>query len=389
MKICIIYGWHKLAICKKRDCVRILLFYACTLIGILNPHLISGQENLSISYVYGNIHPHNTLIKPLIKEPVKGFTINYSLKNSCGESWRRFFNYPNQGISYNFMSYGNPEVLGNSHSLSYFLQFSLLPRRRYFDIGLAEYIGIGYFEKKYDPVKNPDNQAISSNFNIGATIRLYTKIRIKPIYIEYSRGLNHFSNGLTKEPNLGINIKNESFTIGYEFENQPIRKKISKTERDIKTRNEFWIYGASGMKEITSTEQKKYTPVNASINYTYRTSVINKMGIGFDFVYDPSIEDFASLNYDYHGETPLNFRYGISLHNEFILGKTGIFTSYGLNLQMNEYYTRQRYYKAGVKFYFNNFIGVVLLRAIPLFRADLVEFGIGYRIMPKNKKNEH
>ena len=55
---------------------------------------------------------------------------------------------------------------------------------------------------------------------------------------------------------------------------------------------------------------------------------------------------------------------------------------------MNEYYTRQRYYKVGFKFYFGDFIGVAILRAIPLFRADLVEFGIGYRISPKGKKHE-
>jgi len=41
----------------------------------------------------------------------------------------------------------------------------------------------------------------------------------------------------------------------------------------------------------------------------------------------------------------------------------------------------------GFKFYFKNVIGVALLRAIPLFRADLVELGIGYRISVKSKKS--
>ena len=391
MKICNIPNSQKLMLCKKLSCIKSILFITIFTIGLITPGHILGQESFRISYLYGDIHPHNVLIKPLMKEPARGFSIDYTLKNSAGEYWRKFLNYPNYGISYNYMSFGNPEVLGNSHSILYFMQFSLFPRRKYFDIGLMEYAGIAYFRKKYDPVNNPENQAISTNLNIGATIRLYARVRIKPIYIEYSRGLNHFSNGLIKTPNLGINIKNESFTLGYEFEEQPVHKKVPKAERNIGSRHEFWIYGATGMKEIDGMEQKKHIPVNASLNYTYRTSVMNKMGIGFDFVYDPSLEDFAYANYEYQGEPPLNFRYGVSLHNEFIFGKAGLFTSYGLNLRMNEFYTRQRYYKAGLKFYFDNFIGVILLRAMPLFRADLVEFGIGYRISPKskNKQNEY
>ena len=381
---------QKIPVCKKQKCTNLALLYGCLILCIASLETATGQESVNASYLHGRIHPHNTLIKPLIEDPVQGFTISYAWKNSQGKDWRRYLNYPNHGISYNYMSYGNPEILGSSHSLLYFMQFSLLPRRKYFDIGVSEYIGVGYFKKKHDPVNNPENQAISTNLNIGATIRLYARIRIKPIYMEYSRGLNHFSNGLVKAPNLGLNVKNDGFTIGYELEDQPERKKIPKEKHNIDSRHEFWIYGATGVKEIDDMNQKKYIPVNASLNYTYQTSVINKMGIGLDFVYDPSLEDYAYENYEYYGEPSLNFRYGISLHNEFILGRAGLFTSYGLNLQMNKYYTRQRYYKAGVKVYFNNFIGVVLLRAIPLFRADLVEFGIGYRISPKkrNIKNQ-
>ena len=136
-------------------------------------------------------------------------------------------------------------------------------------------------------------------------------------------------------------------------------------------------------------EQKRYFPLSASLNYSYRTSLINKMGIGLDLVYDSSLEDFAYLNYEYQGSPPLNFRYGISLHNEFLFGRTGLFTSYGFYPKILEYYTRQRYYKVGAKIYFNNLVGVVLLRAIPLFRADVIEFGIGYKISkPKRNSKE-
>lgn len=357
---------------------------------MLNCLNINAQEGISMSYNVGVIYPHNTDIKPLVKDPVRGFTINYYFPNKWGEEWRNFYNHPNNGLSFNYKSYGNPEVVGNSYSLSSFFQMSVLPRRKYFDLGFLVFSGLGYITKIYDEVENPTNLAISTHLNITADLRYYVKIRFHPVYVEYSRGLNHFSNGIIKAPNLGINVKNNNFTLGYEFEDQPVHKKIPKVERNKEPRHEFWIYGAMGVKEISGLPGKSYVSTNASINYSYRTTVINKMGIGLDFVYDPSLEDYAYLTYNsYHGEPSLNFRSGISLHNEFVFKRTGLFTSYGLNFKMNEFYARQRYYKVGLKFYFKNVVGVVLLRAIPLFRADLLELGVGYRIPVKSKKTEN
>lgn len=365
------------------------LIIACAIILICITLNNSAQEAVGISYNYGKIHPHNTNIKSLVKDPVRGFTLNYYFQNASGEEWRNFYNHPNIGLSFNYKSYGNPEVVGNSYSLSSFIQMSVLPRRKYVNLGFLAYYGLGYISKIYDEDKNPTNLAISTHLNINADLRYYIKVRTHPIFLEYSRGLNHFSNAIIKAPNLGINAKNHNFTLGYEFEDLPEHKKIPKTEREKKPLHEFWIYGAIGVKEVSGLSGKNYVSANTSLNYTYRTTVINKMGIGFDFVYDPSLEDYAYLTYTgYQGEQPLNFRSGISLHNEFVFKRTGLFTSYGLNFKMNDFYARQRYYKVGLKFYYNNIVGIVFLRAIPLFRADLLELGIGYQIPVKNKKHK-
>ena len=359
------------------------------LILFLFSQKIHAQEAVSVSYNYGRIVIHTPSIENLINGPIHGFSINYTLSNKKGTEWRRLYNFPDYGFSYNFKSYHNPDILGDSHSVTGFFQMPVLPKRSRINFGFIGFAGLGIFTKKYDPKYNPLNSAVSSTMNISAEARLYGKIRIKPLFLEYSYGLNHFSNGLLKAPNLGINVLNNSFLLGYEMEDTPVFEKISTNVRNIEQRNEFWIYGGIGTKQIDGMEQKRYFPLNASVNYSYRTSVINKMGVGLDFIYDPSLEDYAYLNYEYQGSPPLNFRYGISLHNEFLFGRTGFFTSYGFYPKILEYYTRQRYYKVGAKLYFKHIIGVVLLRAIPLFRADVIEFGIGYRISgPKRNSTQ-
>lgn len=343
-----------------------------------------SQESINAAYNYGSILIHSTSINEIGTGPVKGFIINYSFSNKRGEEWRKYYNYPNYGISYNFKSYGNPDVLGNSHSLTSFLQLSFLRKHRFFDLGFKGFAGAGYFTKIYDPVKNPKNRAISAHINISAEARLYSKIRVEPLFIEYSFGLNHFSNGLTKAPNLGINVLNNTFTFGYEFEKQAVVKKPIKTERPALLKNEFWFFASTGLKEVDGQEQK-YMFSSISLNFSKQFTPINKIGVGLDFFNDPSLTSQAYTNYHYLGESDLNFRYGFNIHNEFLMGKTSLFAAYGFYLRKSEFYTSRGYYKAGFKFYFGNILGVVLIRAIPLFRADVVEFGIGYRFLNKKK----
>ena len=349
------------------------------LLWIFYPRESSSQQSISASYNYGTIVIHSPEIEPLIYGPVHGFTLNYALSNKRGADWRPYYNNPNYGFSYNYKNYGSPDILGNSHSLTSFLQIPFIKNRHFFDIGFKGYAGIGYFTKIYDPENNPLNEAISAHMNISAETRIYTKIRIKPCFLEYSIGLNHFSNGLIKAPNLGINVLNNSFSLGVELEDQSQESKPVKSERPPLIKNEFWATVTMGLKEIEHYE-KRYTFSSVSINYSKQISSINKLGIGMDFLNDPSLTPFAYKEYHYTGGSDLNFRYGFNLHNEFLMGNTGFFTAYGFYLRDSEYYTRRGYYKVGFKFYWKNVIGVALIRAMPLFRADVVEVGIGYRV---------
>jgi hypothetical protein len=104
------------------------------------------------------------------------------------------------------------------------------------------------------------------------------------------------------------------------------------------------------------------------------------LGIGFDYLNDQSLTDHAIKQYSYSGDPTLNFRVGTNLHNEFMMGNVGLFTAYGFYFGDSRNYISRRYYKVGFKFYFRNIIGTALIRAVPLFHADVVEFGIGYRL---------
>lgn len=338
-----------------------------------------AQESVSVSYNYGRIAKHSSEIAYIYTNPVRGFAIEYAMPNSKGTSWRKLYNFPDYGLSYNFKNYGNPEQIGNSHSITGFFQMPFLRKTSVLNFGFKTYTGFGFITKKYDPVTNPLNNAISTAINISIEGRAYAKIRIKPLFFEYSWGLMHFSNGLVKAPNLGINVINNRFSLGYELEdNLPYEK--SRTIKTPKVENhEFWSLASLGLKQ-NDPGSKKYTPSSISLNYSKHLTKINKIGFGIDFIHDPSLTTLARQRYFYTGESNLNFRYGVNAHNEFLFGNTGLYMAYGFYPGNSDYYTSVRYYKVGFKYYFKNIFGGVIIRAIPLFRADVLEFGIGYKL---------
>jgi hypothetical protein len=361
--------------------LKILLIGCLFLLSLIT----KSQEAISFSYNYGDIAIHTSLIEPLIKGPVHGFSVNYALSNKYGTDWRKFYNYANYGIKYNYKDYNNPEHLGASHSVTGFFQLPYLRISHFVELGFEGLTGLGIFTKKYDVYNNTVNKAISSTVNISVETRLYSKMNFHPMFLEYSFGLNHFSNGLIKAPNLGINVFNNSISLGYYLEEEVSHIKGKNQQPERKGSYEIWMVSSMGLKEVDY-DSKKYMYSGLTVNFAVFLSQINKSGIGIDFLNDPSLVSYASQYYSYPGHPGFNFRYGINLNSEFIFGKTGFFGGYGIYLKNSDYYSSKLFYKVGFKYYYKNFIGMVLIRASPLFRADVVEFGFGYKFTKYKKQ---
>lgn len=354
------------------------IFLSMLLYIICSSFQTFSQEGIDISYISGSVLVHAKKIEPISENPIDGFSISYSFNNKAGEHWRKFYNYPNYGINYTFKSFNNPNVIGNSHALTTFLQISFLKQHKVFDIGFKGAAGLAYLTKKYDTFSNPDNQAISTHINIAGELEFYTRLHFHPVNIGYSYGLNHFSNGLVRSPNLGLNTLNHHITLGWEFEKQVEKVTSSEEERDPLIKNEFWAYASTGLNSVRDYDQS-FVFIAASLNYSKQINPINKIGIGIDFIKDDALDQYAINNYNYSGESDLSFRFGPNLQGEFLFGSFGFLGAYGFFFGDDTSYISRAYYKLGGKYYAKNIIAIAMIRAVPLFKAQVVEFGLGFR----------
>ncbi|WP_297097997.1 acyloxyacyl hydrolase [uncultured Draconibacterium sp.] len=354
------------------------IFLSSLLYIICSSSLVFSQESIDISYIKGSVLVHAKKIEPISDPPVDGLSISYTFNNKAGEHWRKFYNYPNYGINYTFKTFNNPDVVGNSHALTTFLQLSFLKRHNVFDIGFKGSAGLAYLTETYDELTNPDNQAISTHLNIAGELEFYTRLTFHPIYIGFSYGLNHFSNGLVKSPNLGLNTLNNHITLGWEFEKQAEKIKPTEEERGQPTKNEFWAYASTGINTVRDYD-RHFVFFATSLNYSKQINPINKIGIGIDFINDEALNQYAINNYSYNGESDLSFRFGPNLQGEFMFGNFSFLGAYGFFFGNTTNYISRAYYKVGGKYYAKNIIGIAMIRAVPLFKAQVIEFGLGFR----------
>lgn len=358
--------------------IRLWFLIVAWLFTLGSPFVVSSQESIDISYTSGSILVHSPKIEPISHEPVSGFSISYTFKNNRAEHWRKYYNYSNYGFNYKFKSFNNPNILGNAHALTSFLQLSFLKQHTHFDIGFKGFAGFAYLTKTYDDISNPENVAISTHFNITGEVQFYTKLCFHPLYLEYSYGLKHFSNGLINNPNLGINTLNNQFTVGWKFERQAEKIKPLKENREPLIKNEFWFYGSIGTNKVKEST-KHFTFFGASLNYSKQLNPINKLGIGIDFINDEALHQYAIINYKYNGNSDLSFRFGPNIQGELLFGKLSFLGAYGFFFGDATNYVSRAYYKVGAKYYAKNIIGIAVIRAVPLFKAQVLEFGLGYR----------
>jgi hypothetical protein len=131
--------------------------------------------------------------------------LNFRSFGDTSKIWASLWNFPETGINLSLVSLGNPDVLGQSFSVSY--QFSL-QQKFYQKWSFSETFnfGLAYFNKDHHYIDNPGNIVIGSPF--AAQVRIDLKLRYhlnKKWNAFIGVSLQHNSNGHTELPNIGIN----------------------------------------------------------------------------------------------------------------------------------------------------------------------------------------
>ncbi|MEQ8908134.1 MAG: acyloxyacyl hydrolase [Vicingaceae bacterium] len=354
----------------------ILLFLAC-----LFPSLSSGQnrslDNLEIEVTHGLgfVLPEYQFVNLITED----FTYNYELsirKNTYGkDGWQELYHYPSYGLRFIHSTLGNDEVLGKLWGVYPYFQFVVLNFNRF---KIYNQFGLGYsrVNRKYDLEDNYLNVAVGSYGNIHFNTRFIANYQLfDRLNLNTSISFDHFSNGNTAEPNLGINYVSWMSGLSYAIGQQSEKKMPGIPEKDGYLEQEIVLsIGGKHSRALASTFYRTH-----SFSYEVRKQTFRALhlGLGADIFYDSSVKD--QLEKDGKDFQPINrFQSGIHFSQTIVYNRFSLTFQEGIYLGLTEKVNNYFMYNRGIaKYKLTDKLTFRFVMKSHLYILDYPEFGLG------------
>ena len=248
---------------------------------------IENPANYSIKPQYGFILSHSSKIESISSTNPFGLEVEYSKFLLKESNFDQCNCYSKAGVSFLFINFANPNVLGNSYSLIGFVE-PLLIRKERFILSTRMGVGASFLDHIYDKSNNPENQFFSSHitFIVHVDFNLYFKLTQKLYLMSYAK-YNHISNGGLKQPNYGMNFPTFGIGLNYiprtELEFPVREKKVFNSEYFKKV----YIFGTvKSIPEDDYIEEESVLIVGISGLVGKTVSNINGFSIGMEYLND-------------------------------------------------------------------------------------------------------
>ena len=183
-----------------------------------------------------------------------------------------------KGINICFINTGNPETMGYSFGACPEFHIPIIPNKSlYFLLGC----GIEYNTKTYDKDDNYSFSAIGSHFNALIRLGFYNDFKISNRFkLNTGFFINHFSNGIIKSPNLGLNV----LTLNAGLKYQLSEKKHSQKKIIENIKSGSWQFVGTGSVKQVKHDQQRSAAFLLSAEKFIKTKHISSFGFGTDFI---------------------------------------------------------------------------------------------------------
>ncbi len=361
---------------------------------ILLPYLGFAQWGKGISIEptlhVGKIYKHTPKLLFPVDNLSTGLELNFTNKKYGKKSWHQQLKFPKGGVSLFYYHLGNKDLFGQAIGISPNITFPIF-RKNKIDSNFQLGWGIAYVSKRFDPIENPENNALGSNINSLNTFKWQLGYRINPEWkLNVGASFTHFSNGASQLPNFGINIP--AVTIGTVFTPNPIKKEdITTHEIDpLKKRWGLSMHLDLAYKELSPAGGPRYPFYVASLAGVYRLSAVQELSFGLDYEYNKAVYTFGLHTAGFGSEAEARraaTRLGIFLSDEFLLGNVGLYGQVGTYLPGYNFstgwflYTKlaMRYYLPGIGKPTTRFYLGLYLKSHKIV-AEYLAIGIGARL---------
>ncbi|WP_053406494.1 acyloxyacyl hydrolase [Persicobacter sp. CCB-QB2] len=372
----------------------LLLFLGCGSFYAHGQKSLLKQKGLFLEarYSYGDVIAHKPALQAITSEPYHFLDIRLGKQGLGSHAFEVLLNHPLYGLGYFRGDVGSSQIFGNPNALYGFIAFPVFRHKNYY-LALEPSIGLAFNLSPFHETKNPRNVAIGSGENAFLRLRIANTFTISPqMDLDISMDYTHFSNGMTRAPNLGLNNRGLSIGLKYFFHRDySLTNNIEKAATvrrlwgDFQDKQSIFLRYGYGVRSSDLTF-KYYQVHDFSLGYRKQISYIFAFSLAHDLFYNEiakvrnkqlqsPLERYQLLSLGLYGENEL-----ILNRLRFILG-LGAYYYHGDNANEELLYWRLgARYAVLEKLWFQ-----VALKAHASV-ADFVEWSVAYEIPIKKKR---
>ncbi|MDR2685066.1 MAG: acyloxyacyl hydrolase, partial [Prevotellaceae bacterium] len=328
---------------------------------------------------------------------------------------------------------GNPQILGQAFAVYPYLLVPVVSRG-IFQLNYKVGAGVSFFTKTWNRCDTIHGiNAATANSAIGSVMNIYLNtganfefLLTENVSITADVGYSHMSNGSVLTPNQGINIIYGQIGAKCYFKRAPYTNFYKNPAYELPYDFCANITASGGLRELYYSENKIYPAASIHAGLTFKLTNWYALGGGIDAFYDGVFDKRPHIlgeknqpnnpvygRYKIDNDDLINkFRGGISINNEFIIGKVtalldwGIYVfdpirnaypephlKYGDKRPMFYSYDIEKedgwnYFRLGVRYRIWDNIFVSAAVKTHLQKAEMIEFGVGY-LLPFAKVNKY
>lgn len=357
-----------------------------TLIVILSltlPLLVSAQVGgpflLGVSSQHAAIIEHSPKMKHLVGSYPQGVEVNLQYQTTGSQPWHQEYQYPRIGVSVIWFDYGNP-IIGQSLAVSPYINKSFFrSSQREFNFRLGT--GLAFFSNKYSVTANPDNNIISSSVNAVMQARLEFSQKITEHFaLLTAAGLNHYSNGAIRKPNLGVNLPTLSF--GLTYNSQPRFTPVPTEPLSFRRAAFLDLSTSLGFKRLSPEQEQRYWVNSVTLTAGYRTNRKSNLVLGVEGFYDRSLFQVLKGDRSLLPDEPMPDvkRVGMFGGHELVMGKFSFLTQLGLYVYRPYRHNTFYYERLGLKYFLSKNLFAEADLKVHGGAADVIECRFGLRL---------
>lgn len=347
--------------------------------------LANAQENsaIQLDYFYGNIIEHSPELKPIIQSHPSGILFSWNNKNTENTEFNNTYNFPDFGFSFSYENFDN-QSLGKVYSGYAHYNFYLTNRNAKNQVKLTSAFGLGYNTNPFDKITNTKNWAIGSKFLASA----YLKLNYQREYILDKFGLNaglmliHYSNASFKAPNLGINTLALNVGVNYNLDEQEAAPEKNIDKSKVNSPIAYNAIFRTGFNESLINGSGRYPFYTISFSAAKKLNYKSTISAGTDVFLATFMKEYIKHENSINETTDQTAdwkRVGIFVGHELNMETFSVLTQVGYHVYSPYKYVSGVYERFGFRKRFNEHLFADLSLKINLFRAEGLEFGIGYR----------